>query len=54
MSARYRQEDFKNAGTQPCVRCVSITATNDYPKLWMACDYHEGYIDGYEAAKEQR
>ena len=54
MSARYTRNDFKNAGLEPqdCDRIVSEEAGPG--TLYMACTYHEGFIDGYEAAKEDR
>ncbi len=49
MSARYTEKEFTDAGIKPCELCRQVTSSLDYPKRFMSCDYHEGYIDGYEA-----
>ena len=48
MSARYTEKEFTAAGTEPCELCLRLTASTQYPQRFMACDYHEGWIDGYE------
>ena len=49
MTSRYTEKEFTDAGTLPCILCQPLTASGQYPKRFMACDYHEGYIDGYQA-----
>jgi hypothetical protein len=48
MSSRYSLQEFKDASLTPgnCDRIIS--AENGNETMYMACDYHEGYIDGYE------
>ena len=52
MSARCTRQDFHIVKATPCILCHKLSGAGEYPELWMACDYHEGFIDGYEAAKE--
>lgn len=60
MSARYTRQEFHDAGIEPqeCDRGpynASPTAPETDESYWFSCDYHEGYIDGYEAgARENR
>jgi len=48
VSARYTEKEFTDAGTEPCELCHKLTSSLQYPQRFMACDYHEGWIDGYE------
>ena len=52
MSARYTRQEFEQARLEPgeCDHIIRVKGTP--APIWMACDYHEGYIDGYEAAQE--
>ena len=53
VSACYTEKEFKDAGTEPCELCYQLTGVTRYPQRFMACDYHEGYIDGYQAGARE-
>ena len=50
--SRYLLREFHEAGIEPseCDQIISDDANED--TLFMACSYHEGYIDGYQAHGE--
>lgn len=50
MSARYRLKEFKDAGIEP-QDCDRLITDRRGILVYMACDYHEGYIDGFNTAK---
>jgi hypothetical protein len=55
MSARYTLEEFEDAETKPCYQCRLLPLPVNGTMMYMACDYHEGFIDGYErGAKDNR
>ncbi len=59
MTARYTRAEFAEAGLEPGP-CDGAEVKRDAAgrrilSYWFACDYHEGYIDGYEAgARDNR
>lgn len=53
--SRYTRAEFNAAGLQPNEECDG-TPFNEYPgapetenSYWFPCQYHEGYIDGFES-----
>ena len=50
MTARYTYAEFQAAGIKP-QECDGDPYPHEDGKYWFACDYHEGYIDGYTEAK---
>ena len=50
MTARYTYAEFQAAGLKP-QECDGNPYEHKDGKYWFACDYHEGYIDGYTEAK---
>ena len=60
MTARYTRAQFAEAGLEPGP--CDGEPFNEHPlapetpdSYWFACDYHQGYIDGYEAgARDNR
>ena len=49
MTARYTYPEFQAAGITPD-ECDGDPYPHEDGKYWFACNYHEGYIDGFTDA----
>ena len=53
MTARYTYAEFQAAGLKPkeCDGGTFRGRSDDGVEYWFACEYHEGYIDGFTDAR---